>query len=782
MNNQQTKRIIRPADALLQLAVEEAGGVYAVTAATADGASPLVLDGGEQFVLVTGEGEEDSRQYCASDCGLRGFKWESNSFELHLEEHSRLFQAVIRYEVLAGGFIRKTAAITPLQQPLFIRELTYAFYNYAGPIVQAGEGQPVRLGDSWFAGMAFPAAESGAVPGGCTFRFRVNKLVQGNSRWEAYPLVCGINAGKGLGEAFQRYVAAYGLRKQQPISIYCDWGLHDELSDAIELTEAMTLDMLAHLQWMKEQTGIAFDYYLIDAFWFEPNGGYKSFKRSHWPGGPAKVKAKMEELGIKLGLWFDVNSKFLGMQGMEDARIDHTEAALCLGDDGYWELLRDGLLHHIRHHGLKLAKFDFAQFECAQPGHAHLPGEQSRPQLIRRFLELLAEVRDAEPEFVVLAYNGFTADYTWIKDVDSSKEGYAVSPWWTLYVDYIYCGDPRPSELPALRLRDSIHSYTDAMIKQFTDAWVPYSAIDDHGIMIGNTGTIYRIGKEGWRNDWVLSFSRGNRKKHLYGDLTSLDENDYIFLRQAWLLADRAEEAGYTTAMVLGSPLKEQLYGYVNGNRKEGFITIFNPFPEVSSITVEAELAQWCGVEAAQISISQVYGGESWQVPSTWQTALAPIELPPFEVAMFSWTCEREAGEAEVHGLEKRYGPHAKLLLPFTSGSAANGMAIELQLSEGSYLIAKYRDAAGRPLRITTGKPDHVTLQLKAGVSGEQGGSTLKLEPIFTDEIWSGISWMAYQLPRPQDGAATLQLYVQVGEGIAVAIQLEQWSTFQNNN
>lgn len=96
----------------------------------------------------------------------------------------------------------------------------------------------------------------------------------------------------------------------RPFSVYCDWGLHDELGDNIELDEKMTLEVLDRLKYWREK-GVTFDYYLFDAFWFDPSGDYKQFKKTHWPSGFEKVRGIIEELGMKPGLWFDVNGFYL---------------------------------------------------------------------------------------------------------------------------------------------------------------------------------------------------------------------------------------------------------------------------------------------------------------------------------------------------------------------------------------------------------------------------------------------------------------------------------------
>ena len=91
----------------------------------------------------------------------------------------------------------------------------------------------------------------------------------------------------------------------EPISIYCDWALHDELGDTVRLTEAMTMGVLDTLERWRRDHDVGFDYYLLDCFWFEQPGDYTRFNPETWPGGFEPALRRMQELGMKPGLWLD---------------------------------------------------------------------------------------------------------------------------------------------------------------------------------------------------------------------------------------------------------------------------------------------------------------------------------------------------------------------------------------------------------------------------------------------------------------------------------------------
>lgn len=167
-----------------------------------------------------------------------------------------------------------------------------------------------------------------------------------------------------------------------------------------------------------------------------------------------------------------------------------------------------------------MIKFDFAFFDCDDPDHKFhaCGGAESKEPAIRNFTEMIRELREAEPDLKILCYNGFTTDLSRIGSVIADRSGYAVSPWWAYFVDYVYCGDPRASEIPSEQLDRSMIYYTDAMIKQMRNALLPFDFTDDSGTMCANTGTGYYLGKAALRDGRIMSLSRGGRKLHYYGD------------------------------------------------------------------------------------------------------------------------------------------------------------------------------------------------------------------------------------------------------------------------
>jgi len=72
---------------------------------------------------------------------------------------------------------------------------------------------------------------------------------------------------------------------RDPIFVYNDWSAYDELSDNIPLTEQLAMKELDEILRLR-RFGVRFDYYMMDAFWFDPDGGYRTWRKPNWPNGP----------------------------------------------------------------------------------------------------------------------------------------------------------------------------------------------------------------------------------------------------------------------------------------------------------------------------------------------------------------------------------------------------------------------------------------------------------------------------------------------------------------
>ena len=390
-----------------------------------------------------------------------------------------------------------------------------------------GEGMPVFVGNEMWCGIEYPVANNRITGKVLSF---VQAPFEMTDSFLSLPVVYGFNTFGNLSLSFENYIKSTCVKKK-PLKIYCDWALHDDLSDSVYLTEELTLANIQNVVNFGKKSGVRFDYYLMDAFWFEENDPYIKFKASTFPNGSTKVVKSINDCGMKFGLWFDINFIHAHMQNWEEYDSMLCNGAHCFAVDKVAELMTSAIEYHIRKNNVKMIKLDFAYFECKNPNHGHsVEHLESKERSVKNYIKMVEYLKSIEPELKILCYNGWTTELDWIGCV-KERNGFPISPYWCKYADYLYCGDPRPSEIACADLSTSLVYYTDSMIRNFRKAYIPFNMIDDHGTMMGDTSTIYWLGKKPFRCGTLMNVMRGGEKIHLYGVIDNLDADDCRYMK-----------------------------------------------------------------------------------------------------------------------------------------------------------------------------------------------------------------------------------------------------------
>ena len=137
--------------------------------------------------------------------------------------------------------------------------------------------------------------------------------------------------------------------------------------------------------------GVRFDYFTLDTGWADPSSDLTRFNPLAFPDGPQRVIRRVNSLGMKFGRWVRHqlgrgNLLVLSARPRRpaaagdglSARISEPgrrAVAFCFAAEPYYSTLRNAVLYHIRHNGVRLVKFDGSKCGCDAPGHGHLPGE-----------------------------------------------------------------------------------------------------------------------------------------------------------------------------------------------------------------------------------------------------------------------------------------------------------------------------------------------------------------------------------------------------------------------
>src|SRR5262249_55000884 len=132
------------------------------------------------------------------------------------------------------------------------------------------------------------------------------------------------------------------------------------------LTEALAMRELNEILRLR-RAGVRIDYYVMDAFWYATNGGYRQFRQPNWPNGPDGWLQACREQHIKPGLWVASNVPFrLEVIPEWRSSMDATSSAMCFFDGGFLpQFISTMQAWYDR--GVRFFKFDFANFSIATP-------------------------------------------------------------------------------------------------------------------------------------------------------------------------------------------------------------------------------------------------------------------------------------------------------------------------------------------------------------------------------------------------------------------------------
>jgi len=622
--------------------------------------------------------------------------------------------------------------------------------------LRGGVGQPIVLKNELFLGIEHPAATNEVCAKGMTLSHYPDTEVAPADTWTSKRAVLGTAAepGESVEDAFRNYLVNATGRPPSFEPIYNDWGAHDELGTLVkpQLTEQLTSELLDVLQVMKTNYGTQLDYYVLDAFWYDPKGAYVSFKQPNWPRGYEPALQRMRALGMKPGLWFNLGGGTLDLKNTPGWQGPDRP---CLSDPEFAQLLEHAIEVHVRDHALSLLKFDFANLFCQ-----HEAGKSPSLAVLEKNADRLRQVCDkarrANPAMVILAFNTFSL----VEMMESTKrydEAYAVSPWWLLWFDALYSGDSRPSEVPSVTsLRDSSNWYQDHVFRGFARSLLPLFMIDDCGTIIGKTSTIYYLGAEGFTDSWILNIMRGAHSPILYGDLRLLSENDKKFLAASIRFLRTQGKVLAHTQPILGIPGKGEVYGYLAQHEDLAFVTLVNPSLYAQSFAITV------GSPAVARGFRKLVFSNDGQAREEIRpvTGVLSGKLIPGEIRIYALgTREKVSPLFLLPAPTREYHEATPIADPFAGRKEAQLKIAPQQAGKTLAVIIQYQKG-GEPDR-SYDRPQEIMK-----VTGETASGPIRFSSIPREgtDIWSKCSWGVFKHKvAPADINQTLRLKL-VGE------------------
>ncbi len=521
-----------------------------------------------------------------------------------------------------------------------------------------------------------------------------------------------------------------------PVSVYINWASYDELSDNVELTEALALRQLDELLRLRS-LGARFDYYMMDAFWYAPDGAYRTWRQPHWPSGPDPWLDRCREAGVKPGLWVTANTlcKMTCPPAWRQS-LDEEHNALCCFYGGF---LADFTLamHEWHQRGVRAFKFDFANFLAAPRSLRNvMTPSEIRSANVTAWQGAMKAFRREHPDVLLLGYNGY--EEAPVQHSTSLPLVRAIDHRWMDVFDSLYCGDPRPADVPAMNFWRSKDVYSDHLVRVYEWNNLPLSRIDNSGFMIGTTGTCYYRRTAAWRGMLILSLARGGWVNTYYGNLDLLDETKgrWFARVQGWYLD--LQKAGRMTTFG-GMPGEAMPYGFAAMRDGSGLLAVVNPgqLPAELPLPVEACTPRRLIFRDAGF-VPELVGNI---------IRLGPEQMALIGVGDYA-TAQHDLGIQD----DVRIPAASRLLAEF------NGKDNERQLShrldapprEGRLRIVLRQRDGGRPLRLSGGSPPKGTTMGKLFIlRAEQDGRDVPVEINYDKAIWSGLSWAVGEIDCP---------------------------------
>lgn len=532
--------------------------------------------------------------------------------------------------------------------------------------------------------------------------------------------------------------SAYNGGLSSPAGVYISWASHDQLSDTVKLTEALAMKQLQALVNLKKQ-GVQIDYYLMDMFWFDKRSGFRSFDAECWPNGPDKWLQVCKDNGILPGLW--LSSNVMGWSLDNPWMIIQPEWNSSAG--GWLNLSMslatgDFLQYHIEtmqqwyNKGVRMFKFDFANFETATAAEKLL---FTKEEIIRNnetaWYNALKLFRLRNPDVVLLAYNGYGGESS-ATTVQFNK---TVDLKWLDVFESLYCGDPRPADVPCMNFWRSKDIYSDHMVFQYQYNGVPLDRIDNTAFMIGTTGTCYNRGKQAWKGMLILSGARGGWMNTYYGNMDLLTTDDAKwFARAQKMFFDLQEFGRFETFGPI--PATMEPYGFIARNQTGALYTVVNPSQEIKTIALPDK----------GFSTNMVIFSDAGFKPLIKANT---ITLGPEQMALVGYGSY--ASKTYDLGIQEDVViPIQAKALPFEVTNRANGTwsgEITPAVAGDLRLVFSLKDKDGQPVRITGGNMgNRASIGKMLYVEAVQDGKLIPLKVNYDKKIWSGLSWSVVEI------------------------------------
>lgn len=335
-----------------------------------------------------------------------------------------------------------------------------------------------------------------------------------------------------------------------------------------------------------------------------PDDGWQNRKSiyepspAHFPNGLPDLVTLSRELeahGTRLGLWIALNGYNSDIdwgvaQGFVEAqrneRFSLFKRYYSITDPKYFAVISRRLTDLIQKCNVQYFKHDFNEL-CDLTGNTgHLPSDRHGHEAsVDAQLALLKLERELNPSI----YQNVT-NWIWF------------SPWWLAHTNNLWMLSSDTGEftgIPEISTLIRAAAYRDVHLHRIfsdphTRPLVPVSNLMTHGIIY--TRTKYARAGDSLRDfcDYVMMYySRGTQLKEWYIDPHLLTDEQWQALARATRWSEQNLEILANAVKVGGDPAKAQTYGYIAWLDDRALLSLRNPSPLESQVTIPFDGSVW---------------------------------------------------------------------------------------------------------------------------------------------------------------------------------------------
>jgi hypothetical protein len=525
---------------------------------------------------------------------------------------------------------------------------------------------------------------------------------------------------------------------RDPIWVYNNWSAYDELSDRIPLTEDLAMKELREILRLR-RLGVRFDYYMMDAFWFAPDGAYRTWRKPNWPNGPDRWITECRRNGILPGLWFSTNTlvKIEAAPPWQDS-LNSKRTAMSFYEGGFLPNFME-TLQYWYDHGIRMFKFDFADFSAATPeAEKKLTPEEIRAHNTTAFREALRAFHRKNSDVVLEAFNGFGGDVEYTSGPFPFRN--PVDLRWLEVFDAMYSGDPRPSDVPQMNFWRSVDIYSDHMVRRYEQSFLPLERIDSTAFMIGNTGTIYYRKTNAWKGMLLLLVARGGWVNTVHGNLEFLNDEQARWFAKVQSMYFGLQATGRTKTFG-GVPGDSEPYGFGSLDANGAVYTIVNPSQSVREIRLpllsREQKAKLNGrVLFRDVGFEPILRADAITLGPG---QLAAVGYGRYSAAPFDLGVQDDVQiPRAIRPLEAQFKVTGTNIIESTAVAPPQG---DLRI------VFQQRGSDGNVRRSWPGgPPDGTSMARVLTISASQNGKNLPIVINYDKLIWSGLSWAVAEI------------------------------------